>query len=336
MSFPDNKLTVRSPADLVTAVPYLLGFHPADGSIAVIASRDRRIVFAARSDLPAPGAPASHLLDLTANLVPVVRRQQPISDLILVGYGDADRLDPALHTVGEAFTASGMTVRDLLRVTGSRIVNLTCHNPACCPPQGTPFDPTASLVAVQATAAGLVALPDRAAVAARFAPVNGTARDRMRDATRAAADRLTTLNATGETGMDAAGAHAVRGALRQHDGGNRLTDDEVAWLTLLLKRPSVRDRAVDLTQPHDGHVTFWAEVTRRAEEALVPAPATLLAVAAWRCGDGALAAMAADRALQVDPTYQLADLLRQALHAGLPPSVFAQAFTTGRTNPATE
>ena len=27
MSFPENKLTVRSPADLVAAVPYLLGFH---------------------------------------------------------------------------------------------------------------------------------------------------------------------------------------------------------------------------------------------------------------------------------------------------------------------
>ncbi|PWU56623.1 DUF4192 domain-containing protein, partial [Micromonospora sp. S4605] len=58
MSFSDNKLTVRSPADLVTAVPYLLGFHPGDGSIAVIVCRDRRIIFAARSDLPARPAAA--------------------------------------------------------------------------------------------------------------------------------------------------------------------------------------------------------------------------------------------------------------------------------------
>ncbi|MER7471236.1 DUF4192 domain-containing protein [Micromonospora sp. NPDC000018] len=334
MSFSDNKLTVRSPADLVTAVPYLLGFRPSDGSIVVIAIRDRRVVFAARSDLPAPDAPASDLLDLVANLVPVVRRQQPITDLMIVGYGDADRLDPALHAVGEAFTAGGMTVRDLLRVTGTRIFNLTCDNPACCPPQGTPFDPTASLVAVQATAAGLVALPDRAAVAARFAPVDGAARDGIRRATTAAVARLKSLNAAGSTGGDEAGAQAVRDALRQHDAGKRLTDDEVAWLTLLLKRPSVRDLAVALTQPHDRHVTFWAEVTRRAEEALVPAPATLLALTAWRCGDGALAAMAADRALQVDPTYQLADLLRQALHAGLPPSAFERATATVRTSPS--
>ncbi|WDQ02235.1 DUF4192 domain-containing protein [Micromonospora chalcea] len=334
MPFSDNKLTVRSPADLVTAVPYLLGFRPSDGSIVVIASRDRRIVFAARSDLPTPSTPASQPVDLAANLIPVVRRQQPITDLMIVGYGDTDHLDPALRTVGEAFTASGIPVRELLRVTGTRVFNLDCDNPACCPPQGTPFDPTASLIAVQATAAGLVALPDRAAVAARSAPVDGAARDGIRDATRAAATRLKTVSAAGSTGVDEAGAQAVRDALRQHDGGKRLTDDEVAWLTLLLKRPSVRDLAVDLTEPNDRHVTLWADVTRRAEEALVPAPATLLAVTAWRCGDGALAAMAADRALQVDPAYGLAGLLRQALHAGLPPSVFEQAIATDRTNPS--
>ncbi|SCF19468.1 protein of unknown function (DUF4192) [Micromonospora viridifaciens] len=333
MSFPDNKLTVRSPADLVTAVPYLLGFRPSDGSIVVLASRDRRVVFAARADLPGPDAPASHLLDLAANLIPVVRRQRPITHIMLIGYGDAEHVDPALRTVGEAFTAGGMTVRGLLRVTGTRVVNLDCDNPACCPPQGTPLDP-ASLVAVQATAAGLVALPDRAAVAARFAPVGGAARAGIRRATRAAAARLKTLNTAGSGGVDEAGVQAVRDALRQHDGGSRLTDDEVAWLALLLMRPSVRDLAADLTQPHDGHVTFWADITRRAEEALVPAPATLLALAAWRCGDGALAAMAAERALQVDPAYQLANLLLQALHGGLPPSVFGQAIASARTNPS--
>lgn len=332
MSFPDNKLTVRSPADLVAAVPYLLGFRPSDGSIVVIASRDRRIVFAARGDLPAP---ANQILDVAANLVPVLRRQQPITDLMIVGYG-AEHIDPALLTVSEALTASGMPLLELLRVTGTRIFNLTCDNPDCCPPQGTPFDPTASLIAVQATAAGQVALPNRAAVAARFAPVGGAARDRMRRATTEAVTRLTAVSNAGEAAADEAGARAVRDALRKHDAGERLTEDDVAWLTLLLRRPSVRDLVVDLTQPHDPHVTFWADITRRAEEALVPAPATLLAITAWRCGDGTLAGMAADRALQVDPEYRLADLLLQTLHAGLPPTVFEQAIANARTNPSAQ
>lgn len=334
MSFSENKLTVRTSADLATAVPYLIGFHPGDGSIVVIACRDRRIVFAARGDLPAPGSPAHQLCELTAHLVPVVQRQQPITDLVIVGYGAKGHVDAALRAVGDAFTATGLAVRELLRVTEARIFSLTCDDPACCPPHGTPFDPTASLVAVQATVAGLVARPDRAAVASRFTSVD-SAGDGIRHATSEATARMAALNTAGSTAVYDAGVHAVRGALRQHDGGARLTDDEVAWLTVLLTHRPVRDLAVDLTQPHDQHVTFWAEVTRRADEPLVPAPATVLALTAWRCGDGVLAGMAAERALQVDPDYQLADLLLQALHAGLPPSAIEQAITGTHPSPST-
>ncbi|MFI6263246.1 DUF4192 domain-containing protein [Micromonospora sp. NPDC051006] len=331
MTFPDNKLTVRSPADLVAVVPYLLGFRPAEGSIVVLANRDHRVVFAARGDLPAPDAPAHEVLGLAAHMLPIVCRQKPITDIVTIGYGNPEHVDAALHAVGEVLTAGDLSVRALLRVTGSRVVNLSCDEPTCCPPQGIAFDATASLLAVQATAAGLVALPDRAAVAARFAPVTGAARDAIGHAADSALARFKTLSAAGGAAVDVAGAHALRDALRQPD--RRLTDDELAWLTLLLTRASVRDLAVELTQPHDPHVTFWAEITRRAHEPLVPAPATLLAIAAWRCGDGALAAMAAERALQVDPAYHLADLLLQALRAGLPPSTFDQ--DTGRANPAT-
>ncbi|GAA3742035.1 hypothetical protein GCM10022225_26990 [Plantactinospora mayteni] len=324
-AFPNTKLAVRSPADLVAAVPYLVGHHPDDGSLVVVVVGSGRIVFVARVDLPDPDAPASEVRELAACLTPIVAQQQPIT--AIVGYGDAGRVDPALRTVAQACTAAGMLVRDLLRVTAGRWFSLTCDDPACCPPQGTPFDPTTSLIAVQATAAGIVALPDRAAIAARFAPVEGDARERMRHATDAAVNRLETLVEAGDDAVHEAGAAAVRDALRKHDGGEYLSDDEMAWLTLLLADTSVRDLAMELSQRHDRHVTFWAEVTRRAEPPLVPAPATLLAVTAWRCGDGGLAAMAAERALQADPTYSLADLLLSAVRAGLPPSVIEQAIS---------
>ncbi|MEU8112733.1 DUF4192 domain-containing protein [Micromonospora sp. NPDC048947] len=333
MSFPDNKLTVRSSADLATAVPYLIGFHPGDGSIVVIACRDRRIVFAARGDLPALGSSAHHLRDLAAHLVPVVQRQQPITDLVIVGYGAEGHIDPALRGVGDAFAAAGLTVRELLRVTESRVFSLTCGDPGCCPPQGTPVEPTTSLLAVHATVAGLVARPDRAAVASRFTTVDSTG-DGIRHATAEATARMTALESSGSAAVYEAGLHAVRGALRQHDDGRGLSDNDVAWLTVLMTHRPVRDLAVDLTQPHDQHVTFWAEVTRRADEALVPAPATVLALTAWRCGDGVLALMAVERALQIDPDYQLADLLLQALHAGLPPSVYEQATTSTQLSPS--
>ena len=317
---------IRSAADMVTAVPYLIGFHPGDGSIVVIVCDGRRVTFAARTDVPDPDAPARHMQQLADWLVPVVRQQQPITFIVVIGYGAAAHVDPALRMVEETLTANGLPVRELLRVTAGRYFSLTCDNPECCPPQGTPFDQDASLVAVQATAAGQVALPDREAVAARFAPVEEAARDRMRHATTAAAARMQTLTVAGSDAVQEAGATAFRDSLMKHDGGGCLSDDEMAWLILLITHPVVRDLAAELTQPHDGHVTFWAELTRHADESLVPAPASLLALTAWRCGDGALAVLAAEYALQVDPEFELAGLLLYGLQAGIAPSVIEEAF----------
>ncbi|MEV0158342.1 DUF4192 domain-containing protein [Micromonospora sp. NPDC050686] len=331
MSFSENKLTVRSSADLAAAVPYLLGFHPSDGSVVVLACRDRRVVFVARGDLPAAATGEHHLRGLGDHLVTVLQRQQPITDLVIVGYGTPEHVDPAVRVLDDVFTAAGMQVRAALRVAEGRVYSVTCDEPGCCPPQGTPFDPTTSPLAVQATVAGLVAFTDRAAVASRFAPVGGAARDTIRHASSTAATRLTALRAEGGTAVHAAGVQAVRDALRRHDAGERLTDDEVAWLTVLLARRPIRDVAVDLTEARDEHVTFWADVTRRAHEPLVPAPAILLAIAAWRCGDGALAGMAAEHALRIDPHYQLADLVLQALRVGLPPTGIEQAITSPAT-----
>jgi hypothetical protein len=53
----------------------------------------------------------------------------------------------------------------------------------------------------------------------------------------------------------------------------------------------------------------------------VAAPASLLAFVAWQDGNGALANVALDRALADNPRYSMAQLLRQALDSGAPPSL---------------
>ncbi|HET6211748.1 MAG TPA: DUF4192 family protein, partial [Micromonosporaceae bacterium] len=53
-------LRLRGPADLLAAVPHLLGFRP-DESLVVIGSQDRRLTFACRVELPEPGDPPAAL-----------------------------------------------------------------------------------------------------------------------------------------------------------------------------------------------------------------------------------------------------------------------------------
>src|SRR5262249_61645368 len=69
------------------------------------------------------------------------------------------------------------------------------------------------------------------------------------------------------------------------------------------------------------HTELWRDVPRRARADLVAAPATLLGYAAWRYGDGALARVAIERALDADSGYSLAHLLGEALDRALPPSL---------------
>jgi hypothetical protein len=68
------------------------------------------------------------------------------------------------------------------------------------------------------------------------------------------------------------------------------------------------------------HQRLWTDVVRHAPEPYVPAPASLLAFVAWQSGEGALANIAIERALAADPGYSMAQLIGQAVDAGLPPS----------------
>ncbi|WP_435055477.1 DUF4192 domain-containing protein [Micromonospora aurantiaca (nom. illeg.)] len=370
------RLSVRSPADMVAAVPYLLGFHPAD-SVVVVAVRGRRVVFAARGDLPAPGAdpgPAAR------HLAQVVARQDADAATV-VGYGPAARVTGVVDAIGDALTAAGLVVLDALRVTEGRWFSYLCVEPSCCPPEGTPYDPAASQVSAAAVFAGQVALPDRAALAAQVSPLDGPVRLAMRRATGRARLRLAALTGRpstpwagspagglpadssragaeppvpadgagpegessvpvggpgsgGESQVPAGGAGsggepravrtagtaAVRAAFRRQRRGERLDDDEMAWLTVLLTHVAVRDHAWSRTDGRDEDISLWTDVLRRAEPDLIAAPGCLLAFAAWRSGHGALAAVALERVLSAHPGYSLAVLLDEALRRGVAPS----------------
>ncbi|MFG2051584.1 DUF4192 domain-containing protein [Micromonospora sp. NPDC048935] len=316
------QLAVRSPADLIAAVPYLLGFHPAD-SVVAVALLGRQIIFAARADLPDP---SSDLLEQARHLAGVIRRQGAESATV-VGYGPPDRVTPAVDAVRAALSVGGTEVLDALRVTGDRWWSYLCTEPDCCPPEGRRYDPVANPMTAAAIFAGQVALPDRAALVAQVAPVDGPDRDAARAATARARLRLTELHKQapendllGSRAVHTAGLAAVREAQRRQRRGERLDDDEMAWLSLLMTHLPVRDLAWERTDGRDRDIALWTDVLRRAEPELVAAPGTLLAFAAWRAGQGALAAVALERTLSLHPDYPLAVLMDDMLRRGVPPS----------------
>ncbi|MGY0007879.1 DUF4192 domain-containing protein [Micromonospora sp. I033] len=166
-----NQLPVGSPADLLTAVPYLLGFHPTD-SFVTVGVAGTRVVVAGRADLPEPSHVAAWIAGMARSHVRLLRHAAA-TRVIVIGYGPATAVTPVMDAMTPRLTAAGLDVLDALRVTDGRYFSYLCQDPACCPTDGTPFDPHRSDVTMHAIVAGCRALPDRAALVASIAPPAG-------------------------------------------------------------------------------------------------------------------------------------------------------------------
>jgi hypothetical protein len=290
---PDTRFRLKSARDLIAVVPYLLGFHPADSMVAV-AMTDRRVLFVARQDLPPPEA----VDDAARELVAVVQRHNA-DRVAVIGYGPEPAVTPAARAVAAAMRQAAVTVHDVLRVAEGRYASYLCTDHHCCP---APCPPPDSAVAVAATYAGQVALPGRDDLVGRLAPATGPERRRMVAATGRACARLAETTRDGAESLRRAGRRAVRDGEAAYRAGRGLTDDEVAWLALVLLEPGVRNYAWARTTGQDWRLALWTDVVRRAEPGFVSPAAGLLSLAALRRGQGALAQVALDRAQSDDPT----------------------------------
>lgn len=323
----DCSVFVRSPAELIAVLPFLLGYHPAD-SLTVAGLCGPRVEFGACYDLPPPGPGAGAAARSVAESV----ARQGSSSIVVAGFGPAVRVTPAVSTLVDALRRAGVRVNDALRVTDGRWWSYFCEDLLCCPPGGTPCLPADSVIAAEATFRGEVALPSRRDLVAQVAPAEGAQRVAMAEATERARKRFARLLAGDPGGRGCArrirhaGHLAVRQAETRYRAGGLLDDDETAWLGALLADRAVEDYALDRIGPQEWRIRLWTDVLRRVEPAYVPAPACLLGFAAWRAGRGALARVAVDRALAVEPGHQLAGMLHQLLGFGVSPHLLGAAW----------
>jgi hypothetical protein len=329
-SLPAAKVRVglASPVSVLAIVPSLLGFHPSQSLVVLGVSGPRnRVSLTFRYDLPDP--PDGELAaDIAAHACEVLTREA-ISAAIVIGYGPAGPVAEAALSVVTALADTGVDVLEVLRAEGGRCFTVNCQDPDCCPPDGIPFDPCSHPVAAALKEAGMDVLPDRAALARTLQPPPGTARA-TRQATGRALRRLDRLVATARGGgldpaaaLAEAGRAAVRDAIRRYRSGTSIEDRvRLAFLAVVLADLRVRDDAWAQMDPRraDEHIALWTDIVTGAAPEFVPAPASLLAFTAWQAGEGALANVAAERALAADPAYSMALLIAGAVQAGLPPS----------------
>jgi Domain of unknown function (DUF4192) len=329
------QLRAATPDAVLAVIPHMLGFYPSRSLVVLGLGEQNRVMVTFRYDLPEPSD--YELVTDIAHHAEYVLTRERISAAMLIGYGPEDLVLPVLAQTAARIGNQGIRLQEALRADAGRYWSLLCSDVSCCPPEGRSYDPGSHPAAAAMTDAGLTAHPDREALARTIQRPAGTA-DAIARATEQARLRLTRLVDGGEKAGDRdpkllvtrAGRSQVQRAIRRYRAGGRIDSiAHLAWLAVLLSDIRVRDDAwARMTPAHrDEHCRLWTDVLRAAATDFVPAPAALLAFTAWQAGNGALAAMAVDRALTADPAYSMARLLAGAIEAALPPAAARMPMT---------
>ena len=328
---PRVRVRIGSPTSLLAVIPGLLGFDPGR-SIVVIGteSRTATVRVTLRYDVPDPRQPGMAIA-LARHAISLLEAQG-VTTAVMVGYGTDAAVSPVAAALRERASEAGIALTELLRARDGRYWSYVCSDPACCPPEGTPFDIADHPAARALSAGGGRVLADRAALAASIAAAGGPPGAAMRRETKACLAEVTRcLTRLDRAGTPASAARltaalgqiAVQDAIRRYRAGEQVLTEHTALLIVALSQLRVRDDAWSRMEPeHQGaHLRLWTDLIRLARPGYVAALGALLAFVAWQSGDGALANVALDRALADNPRYSMALLLREALDSGVPPSL---------------
>lgn len=319
MSAPTaGRIRLSDPAELIAAVPHLLGFHPHD-SVVLLALHGKRLGLTLRADL-VDDVPAPLLAE---QLLAPILRQRPTGVALIVIGGDltpdgdpphralVDVLDDMLTSAGLPLVHAAWTAQIV------RGAPWHCYDDPQC--GGTVSDPAASPLAAATVAAGAVTFSSRDEMVALLDGEDPAALQRRAALLDAAdADHPMSPKLRGQRLAQLAALHRAAVA-----GDVVLSDSVVAEVASALCDHRVRDACLPWCTGSGAVAAerLWLALVRATPAPERAEPAALLALVAYLRGDGALAGVALDAALQACPQHSLSGLLRAALDGGLPPEV---------------
>ncbi|MGW7385422.1 DUF4192 family protein [Streptomyces sp. NPDC054794] len=367
----ENQVTLRTPAELADALPYLLGYRPED-SIVLVALHDHggRGRFGGRARLGIPTSAddwESAARQLAQGLVSGSERRGARPEQMVAyvcsepargesGQDVMRRLRPLAQLLRTECGHLDVPVVEALCISDGRFWSYCCPSKGCCPDDGAPMGlPGTSVLAAAATYAGVQVRGTLRELRARLLPWEISAALEQEialdtvgmamvprildDATRADVARETLALAEQALSRFAA-APPVSGTLPldlRDDG--LLTHEEAARLILGLQDRTTRDRAAAWMEEDEAGpaLRLWRALARRCvgpygEHAA--APLTLAGWVAWSTGDDLEAREALAMALGADPDYLFARLLHQACNEGLDPEAIRRCLRAERAGRA--
>lgn len=340
--FPGSPLRLRSPGDLIAAVPVLMGFHPRSSLVAIAlggaaggaggAATGGRVGLTVRIDLPAPGREAAG----AATAVDAVLTGRPVEVVVLViSPPHPTGVPPAVvlvDLVAAGLRTRGVAVPTSLWAGGTAVGDpWRCYGSCGC--SGLVPDPASSEAMARSVTLGRVVAHDRAELAHRVAVADPAA---LRRREALLVERIDGMlggrpdeAGVAERLVDTAVAAAAAGVLV-------LDDERIVELAVALGEPAVRDAAVRHCLGPDAAVAadLWATLARETPDPEAAVPAALVALSALLVGAGAMAQVALDRAEQAWPGHRLSRLVRGLVDARIDPSALRACLVGPGLDPA--
>ncbi|GGZ82866.1 DUF4192 domain-containing protein [Streptomyces bluensis] len=367
----EHQVTLRTPAELADALPYLLGYRPEDSIVLVaLHDRDGRGRFGGRArlgipaeadDWPAVAEQLAHGL-VTGSERRGARPESMVAFLCQDPSGGEsarevmERLRPLSQLLRRACGRLDVPVVEALCISGGRFWSYCCPGNGCCSSEGEAMGlPGTSVLAAAATYAGLQVRGTLRELRARLIPwetaaalrqeaaldaANGTVVPRILDEEGRVAMAEETLELAHRLMSRLAAAPHVSGTLQADLRDDELLGhEEVATLVLGLQDRSTRDRAAEWMEGDEAGpaLRLWRALARRCVGAYgehAAAPLTLAGWVAWSSGDELEAREALAMALAADRDYLFARLLHQACNEGLDPESIRRCLRTERRNRA--
>ncbi|MGW0854506.1 DUF4192 domain-containing protein [Streptomyces sp. NPDC002690] len=349
-----QQVTLRGPADLADALPYLLGFHPTD-SVVLVALHGGRGRFGGRLRHGIPQSEAewgSVAVQLADCLISGSERRGDRPDAIVLflcqdpGPGEAahevkERMRPFAQLLRTACGSLDVPVLEALCISNGRYWSYCCPDGRCCPEEGNPLAlPGTTVMAAAAAYAGIQVKGSLRELEQRLTPWSGAlAPDQLRALDEVGAAMVARiLDTHGRSQVAKETLNLARGLLERvgktpvpsaagaadccDDG--LISHDEAAAVILGLQDRETRDRAARWMEGPEAHAALrlWRALARRCVGPYVEHAAAPLALAAWvswSTGDEPGARVALSLALRADPDYAFAQLLHQACNEGVDP-----------------
>lgn len=356
----EQQITLRGPAELADALPYLMGFHPND-SVVMVALHGGRGRFGGRLRLGIPQSEQewpSVAEQLAECLVKGSERRGGRPDAIVVflcqdpaegetGSQIMERLRPFAQRLRTACGALDVPVLEALCISDSRYWSYCCPDARCCPVDGNPLAvPGTSVMAAAATYAGIQVRGSLREMEARLTPLTATAGTGQQQALDSAGavllPKLLDEEGRGEVGgstlklarqlMKRLGeAPAALPSISDLNDDRLISHEEAAAVILGLQDRETRDRAAEWMEGPEAEsaMRLWRALARRCVapyEEHAAAPLTLAGWVAWSTGDEPAARVALGLALRLDPGYTFAQLLHEACNQGLDPETLRRCL----------